>query len=63
VGDPAEVTAELATLLDRTGADELMVTTMVHSHDDRVQSYRLVADLAGVGPSGAGAVPAATSGA
>jgi hypothetical protein len=27
----------------RTGADELMVSTMVHSHEDRVESYRLVA--------------------
>jgi luciferase family oxidoreductase group 1 len=48
VGDPAEVRAELDGLLERTGADELMVTTMVHAHDDRLRSYELVAELAGV---------------
>jgi luciferase family oxidoreductase group 1 len=51
VGDPSTVGAELATLLERTGADELMVTTMVHSPDDRVQSYRLLAELVGLQPS------------
>jgi luciferase family oxidoreductase group 1 len=58
VGDPAEVDAELRALLERTGADELMVTTMVHAHDDRVRSYRLLAELAGLEPSDPGAVPA-----
>ena len=53
VGDPEEVGAELAALLDRTGADELMVTTMVHGHDDRVRSYRLLAELAGLSPAAA----------
>ena len=51
VGDPSTVGTELATLLERTGADELMVTTMVHNPDDRVQSYRLLAELAGLQPS------------
>ena len=54
VGDPDEVGAELAALLERTGADELMVTTMVHGHDDRVRSYRLLAELAGLEPSDPG---------
>jgi luciferase family oxidoreductase group 1 len=63
VGDRSTVTAELTSLLEQTRADELMVTTMVHGHDDRLRSYRLVAELAGLGPTGADAVPAATSGA
>jgi luciferase family oxidoreductase group 1 len=58
VGDPATVGTELTALLERTGADELMVTTMAHGPDDRVRSYRLLADLAGLHPSDPGAVPA-----
>ena len=50
VGDPAEVRAGLETLLDRTGADELIVTTMVHSAQDRVRSYERLAGV--VEPSG-----------
>ena len=34
--------------VERTGADELMVTTMAHGHDDRVRSYELLAELAGL---------------
>ena len=30
-----------------------MVTTMVHGHDDRVRSYRLLAELAGLSPAAA----------
>jgi luciferase family oxidoreductase group 1 len=48
VGDPAGVADELVALRDRTGADELMVTTMVHGHDDRVRSYELLAGVAGL---------------
>jgi luciferase family oxidoreductase group 1 len=58
VGDPTGVSTELRALVERTGADELMVTTMVHSPDDRVRSYRLVAELAGLTPSDSGALRA-----
>jgi luciferase family oxidoreductase group 1 len=50
VGDPEGVAADLSTLLARTGADELMVTTMAHGYDDRLRSYELLAELAGVTP-------------
>jgi alkanesulfonate monooxygenase SsuD/methylene tetrahydromethanopterin reductase-like flavin-dependent oxidoreductase (luciferase family) len=43
IGDPTAVTRGLAALLERTGADELMLTTVVHDHADRVRSYELVA--------------------
>jgi len=46
VGSPATVRAGLQRLLDATGADELMVTTNVHAHADRVHSYELLAKLA-----------------
>ncbi len=48
VGDPTTVRSDLDELITRTGADELMITTMVHGPDDRRRSYELVADLAGL---------------
>ncbi|MEY2458383.1 MAG: hypothetical protein QOG30_213 [Acidimicrobiaceae bacterium] len=44
VGDPGEVRRGLEELAARTGVDELMVTTMVHGHEDRLRSYELVAE-------------------
>lgn len=43
VGDQPTVRRKLNALIERTGVDELMVTTMVHGHADRVTSYRLLA--------------------
>ena len=43
VGDPATVRAGLERLVEQTGADELMISTMVHGQADRLESYRLVA--------------------
>jgi luciferase family oxidoreductase group 1 len=44
VGDPSEVRRGLEELAVRTGVDELMVTTMVPGHEDRLRSYELVAE-------------------
>jgi len=52
VGSPDTVRRELAELIERTGVDELMLTTMVHGHADRVRSYELVADAVGLQPKG-----------
>ncbi|MPY96822.1 MAG: MsnO8 family LLM class oxidoreductase [Actinophytocola sp.] len=46
VGSPDTVRRELSQLAEDTQADELMVTTMVHAHDDRRRSYELLAKLA-----------------
>jgi luciferase family oxidoreductase group 1 len=55
VGDPATVRTHLEELVARTHADELMVTTTVHPHEARLESYRLLAtEVAGV--DGAGTV-------
>ena len=43
VGDPATVVERLSRLQAATSADELVVTTMTHSHVDRVRSYELLA--------------------
>ncbi len=43
VGSPETVHARLLELQQRTGADELMLTTNVHDHADRLHSYQLIA--------------------
>jgi luciferase family oxidoreductase group 1 len=58
IGSPDTVRRGLQELLDETHADELMLTTVVHSHGERVRSYELVAEQ--VAP-GLGAVLAAAS--
>jgi hypothetical protein len=35
----------------RTGVDELMVTTSTYAHADRLESYRLLAEAVAAGPS------------
>ncbi|MQA79693.1 MAG: MsnO8 family LLM class oxidoreductase [Streptosporangiales bacterium] len=44
VGTPDTVTERLRTLQRATDADELLVTTITHDHDDRVRSFELLAD-------------------
>ncbi|MFE6611466.1 LLM class flavin-dependent oxidoreductase [Amycolatopsis sp. NPDC057786] len=46
IGSPETVHKGLETLLADTGANELMITTMVHDQADRVRSYELVSELA-----------------
>jgi luciferase family oxidoreductase group 1 len=48
VGDPDAVRDQLAGLAERTGADELMITTLTHSAAARLTSYRLVAEKVGL---------------
>ncbi|MFE0459888.1 LLM class flavin-dependent oxidoreductase [Kitasatospora sp. NPDC058965] len=44
VGSPRQVADRLEVLRDATGADELIVTTVTHQHEDRVRSYELLAE-------------------
>ena len=46
VGSNATVKAGLETLVGETGADEVIVVTDTYEHEDRLQSYRRVADVA-----------------
>ena len=46
LGSPATVRAQLHDLLERTGADELMLTNQVYDIKDRLRSYDLIAELA-----------------
>jgi luciferase family oxidoreductase group 1 len=50
VGSPEVVRDGLLELTAQTGADELMITTNIHAPDDRIESYRLVADVMGLQP-------------
>ncbi len=45
IGGPETVRAGLLALRERTGANELMITTNAYEHADRVRSYEIVADL------------------
>jgi alkanesulfonate monooxygenase SsuD/methylene tetrahydromethanopterin reductase-like flavin-dependent oxidoreductase (luciferase family) len=44
VGSPRQVADQLETLRDATGADELIITSITHQHEDRVHSYELLAE-------------------
>ena len=44
MGSPETVRRQLTDLLARTGADELMLTTMVYDIADRIRSFELVAE-------------------
>lgn len=48
IGDPDEVASGLTQLQERTGADEFMISTRVHSLDARLQSLALVARAWGI---------------
>ena len=58
-GGPERVKAGREELAERTGADELMLTTMVHAQSDRLRSYELVADVWGLAPREPAAASAA----
>jgi luciferase family oxidoreductase group 1 len=50
LGGPGTVAAQLAALLARTGADEVMATNQVYELTDRLRSYELLAGVAGLRP-------------
>ncbi len=55
IGSPETVKAGLEDLAERAGADELMLTTMVHDPADRLRSYELVAEVMELEPRRAAA--------
>ncbi len=48
IGDPTTVARGLSQLQERTAADEIMISTRVHSHEARIQSLTLVAEAWGL---------------
>ncbi len=57
VGDPGQVRDGLQALVERTGVQEVMLTTMLADPDDRTRSAELVAEAVGLEPTTS---PAAT---
>ncbi len=55
VGSPSTVRERLGSLLDESGADELMAMTNVHALDDRRRSYELLAEAFHLDPAKPGA--------
>jgi luciferase family oxidoreductase group 1 len=47
IGSPATVGKKLGEFIDRTGADEVMITSQIYSHEARLRSYEIVAGLKG----------------
>jgi luciferase family oxidoreductase group 1 len=45
LGSPETAKTQLTALLDRTGADELMLTGQIYDLEDRLRSYELIAKL------------------
>ena len=45
IGTPEVVAASLHSFIDRTGADELMLTAQIHDHAARLRSYEITADV------------------
>lgn len=43
IGSPASVAAAIEEFVDRTGADELMITSQIHDHKARLRSYEILA--------------------
>ena len=50
MGTPARVTEQLERLIERTRADELMITTLVYGHENRVHILELLARAFGLTP-------------
>ena len=47
IGSPATVKAAIESFVERTGADELMITSQIFDHEARLRSYEIVADCFG----------------
>ena len=47
VGDREQVRAGIAAFIERTGADELMVTAQIFDHEARKRSFEILADVHG----------------
>jgi luciferase family oxidoreductase group 1 len=47
VGDAATVAERIEAFVERTGADELMITSQIYDHEARIRSYEIVAEAMG----------------
>lgn len=49
IGSPKTVRAKISELASQAGAQEIMITTMMHEHEDRRRSYELLAEAFEIG--------------
>jgi luciferase family oxidoreductase group 1 len=49
IGSPETVRAQTHSFIERTGADELMVTSQIFDHDARKRSFEILAESVGLG--------------
>ena len=61
VGSPETVARDLESIIERTRADELMITSQIHDHAERLRSFEIMAEVGGLSPAGAGPVSAAAA--
>ncbi|MCH8618219.1 LLM class flavin-dependent oxidoreductase [Undibacterium sp. TS12] len=47
IGAPDTITEKMQAFIERTGADELMITAQIHDHAARLHSYEIAASVAG----------------
>jgi alkanesulfonate monooxygenase SsuD/methylene tetrahydromethanopterin reductase-like flavin-dependent oxidoreductase (luciferase family) len=45
IGSPDTVKRTLKEFIERTGADELMIASMIYDHDARLRSYEITAEV------------------
>ena len=45
IGSPATVATQIQAFIDRTGADELMITSQIFDHTARLRSYEITAEI------------------
>lgn len=48
IGTPASVKEQLSRLVERTQADEAMITTLFYGHENRLRAYELLAEVFGL---------------
>lgn len=48
IGNPEEVKVQLQEFIDKTQADELIITSAIYDHKARLRSYEILAEIAGI---------------
>jgi luciferase family oxidoreductase group 1 len=51
IGNAETVNAAIEAFVERTGADELMITSQIYDHEARLRSYEIVAEAMGISSS------------
>ncbi|ENH95660.1 hypothetical protein J416_14912 [Gracilibacillus halophilus YIM-C55.5] len=47
VGDPETVKEKLEAFIEETNADEVIINSQIYDHNERINSYRIIADMLG----------------